>query len=280
MARSVVPGYFGLAAIMLGSIAAAVNMAWWFVAQVPISYQVQYESRMVAEFMVIQCVSAALIGLGLIRVYWRGSARSEPEPDRSPLGLVGDVVSSKTAKKVAILGGLAYAAFYLVASSIVVYQPTVDFSAAYGVTAPTWNIAACCGSYGSIPMVILYVLPQLHLGMQIIPLDIILALVIPILVGINAAVAYSAMRNRPTGAGLGWFGALGASVGLFTSCPTCAGLFLASSLGGLGATSLAISLAPFQAAFIVVALPVLAITPVLTAGSVRRTIQSGCKPRE
>ena len=278
MARAVAFGYFGVAAIILGAASSAANMAWWYVAQVPIS-QVRDSTWIVLGSMFIQGASVALMGFGLLRIYWSKPLGRELAQGQSSLpGLVTDVVSSVTAKRVAIISGLAYAVFYLVASSVLVYQPTVDFTTMYGVTSPTWNVVACCGAYGSIPMVILYISPQLHLGMQIIPLDIILAVVIPILVGINASVAYSALRNRPTRAGLGWFGALGASVGLFTSCPTCAGLFLASTFGGLGAASLAVSLAPFQAAFIAVALPVLAITPVLTAGRVRKAILSG-KPR-
>jgi MFS family permease len=103
---------------------------------------------------------------------------------------------------------------------------------------------------------------------------------IPVLVGINASVAFYALRNRPAGAGTRWFGALGAFVGLFTACPTCAGFFLASLLGGFGATTLALGLAPFQALFIAIALPALVIAPVLTARNMKSFIYSSCKVPE
>jgi hypothetical protein len=113
--------------------------------------------------------------------------------------------------------------------------------------------------------------------MQLIPLDLVLATTIPVLVGVNASVGFYALRNRPTRAGTRWFGALGAFVGLFTACPTCAGFFLASTLGGFGATTLALGLAPFQALFIATAIPVLVIAPVLTARSIGAFMSAACK---
>ena len=71
------------------------------------------------------------------------------------------------------------------------------------------------------------------------------------------------------------FLSLAAVVGLFTACPTCAGLFLASSVGGIG-TTLAVALAPYQLLFIAVTVPVLLLGPLFTALSVKRTYEASC----
>jgi hypothetical protein len=65
-------------------------------------------------------------------------------------------------------------------------------------------------------------------------------------------------------------------VGLFTGCPTCAGLFFANVLGGAGAVTLATGLASYQPLFILVSLPVLAVTPYLTARSLSKVFREGC----
>ena len=62
----------------------------------------------------------------------------------------------------------------------------------------------------------------------------------------------------------------------FTACPTCAGLFLAGSIGGAG-TTLAVALAPFQLLFVAITLPVLLFGPLITALSVKRSYEASCR---
>jgi len=64
--------------------------------------------------------------------------------------------------------------------------------------------------------------------------------------------------------------ACGAAVGLFTACPTCAGFFLAESIGGIGATTLAVALTPYQALFIAVSIPLLVAMPFFFAIRLRK----------
>ena len=169
------------------------------------------------------------------------------------------------------------AIFYAVASSMIVYQPSVDFTQAYGATSPGWSAVACCGGYGTIPMVVVYLSPQLHVGLQLIPLELLLLAVVPLLIALNSTVASFAFRNRPTWSRRVWLSGFGAAVALFTSCPTCAGYFLGGSLGGLAATSLAVALAPYQLAFVLVSLPVLLLSPLLVARSISKSLQDGCR---
>ena len=281
MQRSPANALTGVAPLAVGAIAAVVNMGIWFSEQVSISSRTQNVEGSVLGFFAVQGLATILIIVGIFTLASRLRPAEGSSPEGPSIGsIMADAIFSRGGIKVLVVASVAYAVFYLFVSSIIVYQPTVDFASTYGVTQPGLNMVACCGDYGTVPTLIVYLSPQFHLGMQVIPLDLVLAAMIPVLVGINASVAYYALRNRPTGAGTKWFGALGAFVGLFTACPTCAGFFLASVLGGFGATTLALGLAPFQALFIAIAIPALAITPVLTARNIKSSIYSSCKVPE
>ncbi|HEV2389482.1 MAG TPA: hypothetical protein VGS04_02040, partial [Nitrososphaerales archaeon] len=123
---------------------------------------------------------------------------------------------------------------------------------------------------GTLPWAALYLAP-LHLAVQLVPLSVLLLFIVPPLVGLNLAIALFSVRrtvSRVTGR---WMVACGAAVGLFTACPTCAGFFLAESVGGIGATTLAVALAPYQAVFIAVSIPLLVLMPFFFAMRVRKT---------
>ncbi len=278
MQRSSASVVFGVAPLAIGAITALANMGLWFSEQVTISSRTQNIEGSALGFFVVQGLATALILVGIFSLASRLRSSDGSSLERPSTGsIMADAIFKGNGIKVLILASAVYAVFYLFVSSVIVYQPTVDFASAYGATSPGWNVVGCCGGYGTVPALIVYLSPQLHLGMQVIPLDLVLATMIPAMVGINASVGYYALKNRPTGARTRWFGALGAFVGLFTACPTCAGFFLASMLGGFGATTLALGLAPFQALFISVAIPALAIAPVLTARNIRGFVYSSCK---
>jgi hypothetical protein len=69
---------------------------------------------------------------------------------------------------------------------------------------------------------------------------------------------------------------VGVLAGLFTGCPTCAGLFFANVVGGVGAVSLAASLSYYQPVFIVLSIPVLVATPFLISRSLSKVFKEGC----
>ena len=271
-------GRIGAAAIAAGSTLVLLQMLIWFYSQTVIwtSGGTTAEGQ-VAGFFFFESVCLLLILLGSYSLY-RGLEPSAGRTDgrwSAPEVLV-NAVKSRRDVGIGVTVGILYAIFYAVVSSIIVYQPSVDFTQAYGVTSPSWSAVACCGGYGTIPMIVVYLLPQLHLGLQLVPLDLLLLVVVPILIAFNSTVASFAFRNRPTGSRRMWFSGLGAAVALFTSCPTCAGYFLGGGLGGLAATSLAVALAPYQLAFVVVSVPVLLLSPLLVARNISKGLQDGC----
>jgi len=156
---------------------------------------------------------------------------------------------------------LAYGLFFGVVSSTLVFQPWLVFSQAYGVRVPSVVPVLCCGTFGQMPQLVLFLTE--HFAILVVPVNIILLSTVSWLVGLNAATANYAYMNRPIMTGARWFGGLGALISLFTVCPVCAGFFLAEMLGLGGVVGLALTLSSLQAIFIAVGIPVLLLTPIL-----------------
>ena len=271
-------GRIGAAAVAAGSTLVLLQMLIWFYSQTVIWTDGETTAGgQVARFFLLESVCLLLIVLGSYSLY-RGLEPSVGRADGrwSAAEVLVNAVKSRRDVRIGVAVGILYAIFYAVVSSMIVYQPSVDFAQAYGATSTSWSAVACCGSYGTIPMIVVYLLPQLHLGLQLVPLDLLLLVVVPILVAFNFAVASFAFRNRPMGSRRMWLSGFGAAVALFTSCPTCAGYFLGSSLGGLAAASLAVALSPYQLAFVVVSIPVLLLSPLLVARNISKGLQDGC----
>lgn len=168
------------------------------------------------------------------------------------------ILKDKRYRNVAIISFIAYGLFYSFITGLIVYRPDESFSTLYNVSIPSYRLIPCCGVAGYMPMLVLYITD--NFGMLIIPANLILLLIISSLVAINSAVALSIYySNRSRNVSLA---GIGASIGLFTGCPTCAGaLFIA--LFGLSSSISAAILAPLQSLFIAASIPVLIITPIL-----------------
>ena len=265
----------GLIPLVVGGGIAFFNMFRWSSTQNLIGYSVKDPGSLVLGFYLAQGLSTVLVVVGLYQVYrvlLTQRARGTPTIP----SVMGDALSSGKALRfgaaVAVVYGLVYAFF----SSLITYQPTVNFATVYGVSQPGWSYLTCCGDAGTVPKLIVYVSPSLHLGMVLVPLSLLFLFVVPLLVGFNVALSYYALRQSSFPVSGRWLLSSGAVVGLFTACPTCAGLFLASSIGGIG-TTLAVALAPYQLLFIAITIPVLLLGPLFTALSVKRSYEASCR---
>ncbi len=118
-----------------------------------------------------------------------------------------------------------------------------------------------------------------HLGLLFVPINLVLLFLLSWLVGLNASFAAIAFRFRTKNVGLGWFGGIGAFIGLFSSCPTCAGLAIIALLGGTGTLSAAFFLGPLQTLFVSLSIPILVGTPILSARSWHSLEGRGACPR-
>lgn len=191
-----------------------------------------------------------------------------------PGSLIPYVLSQRKYMHILVVSAFLYGVFYSFITSIVVYQPTVNFSEAYAADIPSALLTQCCGPPLQIPIVTVYLAE--HLGLLLIPLSLILLAIVSTLVGLNVALTSFAYSRRLKKGGKGWVGGLGAIAGLFTGCPTCAGLFLAYVAGGGGAVAAATTLARYQPLFVGVSIPVLIATPLLISRNLSKVFKEGC----
>jgi len=206
---------------------------------------------------------------------WSTSETSENPSSKS--SVFSKVFATRRHSRLLLLSALVYGIFYAIASGIIVFQPAWNFSEAYHVGIPSFTIATCCGPVGQTPEAVVYITQ--HLGLLLIPINLLLLFSISWLVGLNASFAAFALSFRAGNIGLGWFGGIGAFIGLFTSCPTCAGLAIIALLGGTGTLSVAFFLGPLQTLFVGLSVPILVATPLLSARSLCNLESRGACPR-
>ena len=178
--------------------------------------------------------------------------------------IIAQVTWNPKSRKIFAATSIGYGVFFALTSGILVYQPDVVFSYHYGVQVPSAQIAPCCGEIGYVPKFIFYITE--HIGMQIIPINLVLQITVSYLVGLNAAIAVNAFSILRKGAGMG---SVAAATGLFIACPTCAGTFLSLFVSASGALAFTIALTQMQTILIGISIPLLIITPVIMAKKIR-----------
>lgn len=174
-------------------------------------------------------------------------------------------------RKIFLVTFILYGLFFSLVSGTLIYQPEVSFSFHYGAEIPSGFIAPCCDGPGYMPKIIIYLTD--HVGLQIIPVNLVLQVVVSYLVGLNMAIAASAFAISKKGRG---FSTIGAVTGLFIACPTCAGTFLSVFIGTASGIALTIALVQLQTLFIAIAIPILIITPFVMAKKLRNA-DGSCK---
>lgn len=268
MPRPFLLGTAALGSMLFGTSVAVYNMFDWNHFQYYFARGGGSPSS-ILSFYLAQSISIFLLLLGFYLAYHYLRSRSSIARPPSLLGIIGSALSERSLARAAVVASALYGLLYVFASSVLVIQPGVDFSSAYGVTTTGWTSLPCCGDVGTLPKLILYFSP-VHIALQFVPLSLLLLFIVPPLVGLNLSIALFSVRRTVAKVTGRWMIACGAAVGLFTACPTCAGFFLAESVGGIGATALAVALAPYQALFIAVSIPLLIGMPFFFAARVRR----------
>ncbi len=187
------------------------------------------------------------------------------------LSTVATVTTSKKARKIFIITFVTYGIFFSLTSGTLIYQPEVTFSYHYGAKIPSAQIVPCCDIPGYMPKILVYLTE--HVGLQIIPINLVLQLVVSYLVGLNMAIAISAIslskKNRSVSG-------VGAATGLFIACPTCVGSFLSLFVGTASGIALSIALVQLQTLFIGISIPVLLATPFILSRKIRNP-DGSCK---
>lgn len=227
---------------------------------------VPFLERMALGMYVVLLLSFGAIGYGLYRFYKAKLAKS----DNSISSVIANAINNKRSKQIFIASAIGYGIFFSLTSGVLVYQPEVVFSEHYGLKIPSAYITPCCGPPGYMPSVVAAFTE--HLGLKIIPVNLVLQVTVSFLVGLNFAVASKAFLIYKKEGSMGTFGAV---TGLFIACPACAGTLL-TSLVGVGAGAFTIAITQLQTLFIALSIPVLLVTPLIMARNIRKFQLGNC----
>ncbi len=178
---------------------------------------------------------------------------------------------NRKSKKIFIITCITYGIFFSMSSGTLVYQPEVSFSYHYGAQIPSGFIAPCCDNPGYMPAIFVYLTD--HVGLQIIPINLVLQIVVSYLVGLNMALAVTVISISKKGRSLGTAGAV---TGLFIACPTCAGTFLSLFIGTASSIAAVTVISQLQTVFIAITIPILLTTPFIIAKKLRNA-DGNCK---
>ncbi|HET7336545.1 MAG TPA: hypothetical protein VFJ23_01465 [Candidatus Nitrosotalea sp.] len=223
----------------------------------------------VATYLVL-LASFGSIGWGLYKLYKTKIIHS----DSTTSSIIANAIHNKRAKQIFIISAIGYGIFFAFTSGIIIYKPDIN-ATDYGFPKPPHaELSPCCDLPGYMPMIFAFFTE--HIGLQIIPLNLLLLVTVSFLVGLNFAISSTVFTIAKSGGKLGAFGAV---TGLFVGCPTCAGTIFTMLFGfGAGATTFTLFLTSFEAQiqtiFIAVSIPVLLVTPIIMAKKIRSQNES------
>ena len=222
---------------------------------------IQAIERLAIGFYIILLMSFGVIGYGIYRYHCRKAV----ENTNGVLSTIAKTTLNSRSKKIFVVTFMIYGIFFSLTAGLIVYQPDVTFSYHYEAIIPSAHMNVCCGEPGYMPTIIVYITE--HVGLQIIPINLVLVLVVSYLVGLNTALAVKAISITKKSGGLT---SIGAATGLFVACPTCASTFFALFIGSTSAITFTVILTQLQTLFVGITIPILLLTPILIAKKIQK----------
>ncbi len=216
--------------------------------------------RIAFIFYVILIMSFIAISFGLYKYHKQKAYKN----DGGLLSIIAATTFNKKSRKIFLLTFIGYGVFFSLTSGMLVYQPEVEFSYHYNAIVPSAHITPCCGEPGYMPKIIVYLTE--HTGLQIVPINLVLQIVVSYLVGLNTSLAVSAFTFFKKGSGIS---SIGATTGLFIACPTCVGAFSSIFIGSASAVAFTVAITQMQTLFILFTIPILLTTPFILARKLR-----------
>ena len=223
--------------------------------------------RIAYGFYITLVAAFGAIAIGMFR-YHKGKVETKGKDLSTIIALV--TWNSKS-RKIFLSTFIGYGIFFALISGTLVYQPEINFVTHYGAVIPSGFIAPCCDEPGYMPKIIIYITE--HIGLQIIPINLVLQIIVSYLVGLNVSIAVTAYSISKKGGGIS---TIGAATGLFIACPTCAGTFLSIFIGTASGIALSVALLQMQTFLIGISIPILIVTPYLMAKKLRNP-DGSCK---
>lgn len=207
-------------------------------------------------FYALLIAAFGAIGFGLYR-YHKAMAHTQRH---NLVAIIAHNTWNRRSRVIFVATFVVYGIFFSLSSGTLVYQNEVVFSYHYGVQVPSLEVIACCDLPGYMPKVLVYMTE--HVGLQIIPLNLVLQIIVSYLVALNVSIAIRAISVSRAKRSLSGIGAI---TGLFIACPTCVGSITSIFFGVASGITLSVALAHLQTSLIAVSIPVLLITPFLLA---------------
>ncbi len=263
-------GHSGKKLMILGFVTVAIIFTIYSRYQDPETYtpdSMDSIQRIAYGFYIILITAFGAITYG-IYLYLREKVEKN---EKNITTIIALSVSTTRARKIFVITFVIYGIFFSLISGTLVYQPEINFVTHYGATIPSGFVSPCCDIPGYMPKIIVYLTE--HVGLQIIPINLVLQVVVSYLVGLNMALASSAYTISKKGRGIS---TIGAAAGLFIACPTCAGTFMSIFIGTASGIALSIALTELQTLFIALSIPVLLVTPFIMAKKLRNA-DGSCK---
>jgi len=223
--------------------------------------------RIALGFYITMIVALGGIAFGMYK-YQKDKVEKQ---GKDILTTIAMVTSNSKSRKIFVTVFITYGIFFSLVSGTLVYQPEINFVTHYGATIPSGFIAPCCDGPGYMPKIIVYLTE--HIGLQVIPINFILQIIVSYLVAINTSIAISAYTISKKGRSIS---SVGAATGLFIACPTCAGTFLSIFIGTASGIGLSVLLTQMQTLFIALSIPVLILTPIIMAKRLQNS-DGSCK---
>jgi len=222
--------------------------------------------RVALIFYVVLFLAIVAIAIGLYRYH----KEKVLQKDGGLLSIIATITYNKKSRKIFLLTFIGYGVFFSLSSGMLVYQPEVVFSYHYDVIIPSAHMSPCCGEPGYMPKITAYLTE--HVGLQIVPINLVLQIIVSYLVGLNTALAVSAFSIVRKEGGLG---GVGATTGLFIACPTCVGTFSSIFVGSAGAIAFTVAITQLQTLFILITIPILFATPFIIARKLK-SLKGNC----
>jgi hypothetical protein len=194
------------------------------------------------------------------------------------LGIILSIISDRKYFRFFLPIVIGYGVVYSIVSGIVIIRPEGGLTHVSGIHDLPAMVMMQYGPMGYVPTMSIYITD--NLGIFIIPLNLIIALVVSALVGLNSIISIYALFNRhnknkfsftnAATSSSSFLGALGATTSLFVICPTCTSLYIFTAIAGGLTPSIAAFTVTYYNLFMMVSIPLLLCTPILTALSIKK----------
>ena len=217
--------------------------------------------RLAIGFYIVLLLSFGAIAYGIYRYHYRKST----ENNNDILTIIAKITLNSKSRKIFAITFITYGVFFSLTAGLIVYQPDVTFSHHYDAIVPSAHMNVCCGEPGYMPTIIVYITE--HIGLQIIPINLVLVIIVSYLVGLNTSLAVKAISVTKKSGGLT---GIGATTGLFVACPTCISTFFALFVGSSSAITFTVILTQLQTLFVGITIPILLLTPIIIAKQMQK----------